>query len=69
MPLGIKHSESKQLYDKTDRQIEMMSKIAYFVMVTLSVPLIIGPKALISYYKYFTTDLGPDAFEQSMPVW
>lgn len=46
-----------------------MSKVAYLVMVKLSGPAIFGPTALISYYRYFTTDLGPDAFELPMPVW
>lgn len=60
---------AKQLYDKTNSQVEAMSKIGYFLMVKLSVPLMVGPKALVSYYNYFSTDLGPDAFELSIPAW
>lgn len=27
------------------------------------------PKAILSYFSYFTTDAGPEAFELSIPMW
>lgn len=67
--LGFKYTELKQLYEKTNRQIEHVSKITHFVMVKISVPVIVLPKALLCYFLYFTTDLGANAFELSIPTW
>ena len=66
---GSEYVASKKLYEKTNRQIELISKIAHFIMVKLSVPGFVLPKAFVSFFKYFTTDLGRDAFELSLPVW
>lgn len=67
--LGLKYPVSKELFEKTNYQIETMSKVAFFVMVKLSVPGFILPKAFVSYFKYLTTDLGPNAFDLSIPAW
>lgn len=57
------------MYEKTNRQIEVVSKITHFVMVKISAPLFVLPKALLCYFLYFTTDLGSNAFELSIPTW
>lgn len=60
---------SKPLYMKTHRIVEKFSKIMKFVIVDVTVPGFIIPKAIFSFYVYFTTDLGADAFELPVPTW
>lgn len=67
--LGLKYPQSKALYEKTDQLIERISKIIQFVMVYVSVPGFILPKAIFSLFIYSTTDLGPDALELPLPAW
>lgn len=67
--IGLKYSKSKKMYEKTNRLVEKWCKIAYFVIVKMSVPGFILPKALVSLFIYYTTDSGPDAFELPIPVW
>lgn len=66
---GSKYPASNKLYEKTNRQIEMISKVAYFALIYVSVPAIILPKSLLCFYVYFSSDLGPESFELSVPAW
>lgn len=67
--LGSNYPASKELYEKTSHRIETLSRVAFLVMVKLSVPGFILPMAFVSYFKYFTTDLGPNAFDLLIPAW
>lgn len=49
--------------------VEKLSRIINFVMMKLGVPLFIIPKAIISYFMFFTTDAGRDAFELPFEMW
>lgn len=66
---GLKYAASEKRFTKINRQVEKMSEIVYFIMVKISVPAILGPKAIHSYYTHFSTDLGADAFESPLPMW
>lgn len=65
----LKHSASRTMYAKTNNLSEKLSKIIYFLMVKVSVPGFVLPKAILSFFIYCTTDAGSDAFELSIPTW
>lgn len=60
---------SRAMLRKTIQHVEKLSGMVYFVAVKLGVPGITLPKAIASYFIYFTTDSGRDAFELPYPMW
>lgn len=54
---------------KVDHLIEQLSKIGYAIIARISLPVLVVPRAVYSFYQYFTTDLGNNAFELSLPMW
>lgn len=65
----MEYPKSKAIYDRTNRFAEKWSRISNFILVYVSAPLYVFPKAIISYIIYYTTDAGPDAFGLPLPVW
>lgn len=61
--LEPKNSKQKGNLEKTNELIELLSKVIHILIVNIGVPGIILPKAIFSFYKYFTTDAQNDAFE------
>lgn len=59
---GMKSAESKEIYEKTSQTVENLSERIIGTM-RVSYYLVLWPYFFISYIKYFTTDLGADAFE------
>lgn len=55
--------------DETNELVEKLSKIIDFLIVRVSVPGSLLPKAIFCLFIYFTTDLGHDAFKLSIPLW
>lgn len=53
---------SKFLFKKVMNKLEEWNKKFYFVFVYCSLPGIVIPNIIISYYVYFTTDFGTDSF-------
>lgn len=66
--LGLKHSESKNLYEEMGRLIELSTEAIAFVFVVILPPTFILPKSLLSIFAYYTTDLGNDALELPFPM-
>lgn len=64
-----KRPESKAKYDKTNRIADIVSRIIYYGAVYIVVPGFVLLIAIYSYFMYFTTDLGPDAFELAILIW
>lgn len=63
------YSESGALYKQADQIVEKWSKrITNFIPKIILITFIF-PKAMQSYFVYFTTDLGAKAFELPIPVW
>lgn len=58
----LKYPQQKEELDKTNQLIELLSKILSLV-VKIAIPGVILPKAVLSFYKYCTTDARNDAFE------
>lgn len=67
--LGLENSELKKLYIKTGRIIELMSKAILLVFMYIIPPMFVLPNSILSFYAFFTTDLGNDAFEMPFPMW
>lgn len=49
--------------------MEKLSELVDLVVVKFSVPCLILPKAIVSYYLYFTTGFRSDAFDLPLPMW
>lgn len=69
MFLGLQCEKSRAMYDRINNLMEKLSKIAYFAIFGVSIPGFVIPKAILSYIKYYTTNLGGDAFDLSIPMW
>lgn len=57
------------MYEKTNQSAEKISKLIELAIVYVSLPGFILPKTIYSYFMYFTSDLGADAFVLSIPAW
>lgn len=67
--VGLKYPRSKAMYENTNRLVEKISKFISFLIVYISIPAFVLPKAFYCFFIYFTTDLGPDAFALPIPTW
>lgn len=67
--LGLKYETSNAIHEGTNRQIEKISGILYIGLVKVLPQCIIWPVFLISFVKYFATDLNADAFELPLAWW
>lgn len=67
--IGLKISASKETYHKTNQLVEKICEIAFFALKYVGGAFFIVPKVAVSYFKYFTTDLGNDAFYLPIPIW
>lgn len=56
-------------YIETNNRVEKWCKIADFILARFISIAFMLPKPILSYFMYFTTNLGPDAFELTFPVW
>lgn len=61
--------QSIRTYEKLNENIEKWTGLFYTVMVQVSVPAVLMPNFIISFYLYFATDFGGDAFSLPIPIW
>lgn len=61
--------ETKKNYVKNNHFTEKCCKFIYFAMLYISLPSFILPKVIMSYFIYYTTDSGPDAFGLPFEMW
>lgn len=66
---SIRTPASRAVIQRTIQRVEKISEIIYFVAINFGVPGVILPKALKSFFTYFTTDSGSDAFELPYVMW
>lgn len=64
-----KSAVSQAIYEKTNRFVEILSGTIYAIGLKLLLPIFVMPKAILSYFIYFTTDAGRAAFELPIPAW
>lgn len=59
----IQQRNFQLIYNKLNEKIEQFSKIIYFIFVHCTLFGVLMPNFLITFFVYFTTDLGSDAFQ------
>lgn len=67
--IGLECRGSKEIYDGINENVQKMDRIVGFLMIKLSLPCVMFSKLFSSYFAYFTTDVGNEAFELSFPYW
>lgn len=66
---GLAHPKSKEIWEKTNEFVEKSSKIGFHVLKYVFAPSYTLSKFFVSFFNYFTTDLGHDAFDLLLPMW
>lgn len=67
--LGYENPTSRVIYEHCNQLVEQLSRIG-FVVIAIATPVsYVLPKAIISYFKYFSTDLEDEAFELPLFYW
>lgn len=66
---GVKYSESKAIYKEANRLTEKWIKLVYVLIVKVSIQCFVIPEIFITFFIYFTTDVGNDAFVLLLPLW
>lgn len=69
MWLGLKTPKSKQICEQTHQLVEKYTEIGLFLIRIVITPCFVLPKAIVSFFAYFTTDLGSDAFKLPAAMW
>lgn len=68
--LGLKYAQSSEAtYEDKNRLVEQISGILYVAFTKVVPHLAIWPQFVISFVKYFATDLNGAAFELPIPAW
>lgn len=68
--LGIAlHPELKSLYIEPSEQIQKRIKAVHVFLVNVIPPVCALLSFVTSFYTYFSTELGDDAFEFLYPIW
>ncbi|XP_055322149.1 putative odorant receptor 85d isoform X2 [Sitodiplosis mosellana] len=65
----MENPKSKSTYVKLNENIEKWTGVFYSIIVELSVIAVLMPHLIISFYLYFATDLGREAFSLPFQVW
>lgn len=66
---GMHQATSKMIYEESNRLSEKFSGILIFVSTKLMIFLGLLPAFIISFFNYFTTELGGEAFQFVLPLW
>ena len=67
--LGSQNPASKTIYVKVIHLIDKLSRFANLCILKVTLPCLILPRYVASFYIYFTTDVGNDAFELPLTMW
>lgn len=67
--LGLDDPISKTIYKQSHQLVEKWSQFVISVMVRFTIPIFMWPTFIISYFKYYMTDLQADAFQMPYPFW
>ena len=66
---GCEYPDSKAIYERVNEKNEKWTKILDFVLLRVTLPGVIMPNFIISYFLYFATDLGSESFRFPFPKW
>lgn len=67
--VGTVNAISKTIYTGTDKKLQHVSKIMDFVIIKVTPICVTVPMFVVSMVKYFTTDLGGEAFDLPFHQW
>lgn len=62
-------SNINSILENTNELIEKCSRIGLIVFGYILGPCMISPKVFVSFFVYFTSDLGNNAFDLPLPMW
>lgn len=65
----ISNAESQALYIETGQRTQKWMKAVHFICVIMGPALYALPPLIASYFIYFTTDMGDEAFKLPTPMW
>lgn len=66
---GSINGEKREIYEKASQFIEILSNYMYIGYVKVVFPLSTVPYLIMSYFNYYTTELGKDAFILPFVMW
>lgn len=66
---GLNCSESRVLYAESSQRMGKWIKILHVAFIQISPAVSTGSALIVSFSKYYTTDLGSSAFELPLPMW
>ena len=67
--IGMVNTESELMWGNLNGKIEKWSDMFYSIIIKVTVPGLLIINFIMSYYLYFTSDLGSDAFTLPYPFW
>lgn len=65
---GLEYLETQALYSETSQMVEKWMKILHFAILKVTVMLSTSSALIVSFFKYFATDLGDSASELPLPI-
>lgn len=67
MFIGLAYSQP--LYTETSQKVEKWMRILDVAFLKVTPIMAVGPATIVSFVKFFSTDLGASAFELPIPMW
>lgn len=67
--IGIVNAISKTIYVGTDKKLQFLNKIIGIGIIKITPIGVTLPMCVVSIFKYFTTDLGDEAFDLPFHQW
>lgn len=65
----LKYSSSQAIFKETNQLVEKISEFIFLFMAKMTPAALTLPPLIYSFFIYFTTDLGRDAFILPSPMW
>lgn len=65
---ALKYSASKSIFNEAKQLADKLNEILFFLLVQIT-PACGFPWVIYTFFMYFVTDLGSDAFELPLPMW
>lgn len=66
---GLENEKSKAIFENLMAQVDKWANLLVFAMVNVTLPCVTIPKIVISFFAYYATDAGSDAFELPFTAW
>lgn len=66
---GLKKAHSKAIYEDLHARMEKWTELIHLANVKVTLPCVVIPKFVMSFYVYYTTDVGGDAFQLPTYAW